>query len=151
MKIVIFGGSGLIGSRLVKRLRATGHEVIAASPRAGVNAITGEGLSDAMAGATVVVDVMNSPSWEDAAVLKLFATSTQNLLAAGLPIISHYLWLAPSGCRRAGFSVRNWRRNNLSPILVGRTRSCGRLSFSSSSVRSPKRRPTARPCGCRLH
>src|SRR5690349_793078 len=81
MKIVIFGGSGLIGSRLAKNLRDLGNEVIAASPRSGVNAVTGEGLAAALAGAQVVVDVMNSPDWEDAAVLKFFDTSTRNLLA----------------------------------------------------------------------
>src|SRR5258706_5291468 len=82
MKIVVFGGSGLIGTKLVKNLRERGHEVIAASPTTGINALTGEGLAQALAGAQVIVDVMNAPSWEDAAVLKFFDTSTRNLLAA---------------------------------------------------------------------
>jgi len=82
MKIVVIGGSGLIGSRLVSTLRDKGHEVLAASPDSGVNTITGEGLPEALAGARVVVDVANSPSFEDAAVLKFFETSGTNLLAA---------------------------------------------------------------------
>src|SRR5205809_4784524 len=80
MKIVVIGGTGLIGSKLVKKLREHGQEVVAASPASGVNSVTGEGLSDALKGASVVVAVTNSPSWEDAAVLKIFETSTRNLL-----------------------------------------------------------------------
>lgn len=82
MKIVVIGGTGLIGSKLVATLRSKGHEVLAASPDSGVNTITGEGLPEALAGAQVVVDVANSPSFEDAAVLKFFETSSKNLLAA---------------------------------------------------------------------
>lgn len=82
MKIVVIGGTGLIGSKLVSALRGKGHEVLAASPDSGVNSITGEGLDAALAGAQVVVDVSNSPSFDDAAVLKFFETSTGNLLAA---------------------------------------------------------------------
>lgn len=82
MKIVVIGGSGLIGSNVVARLRQNGHEVVAASPQSGVNSITREGLAEALSGAQVVVDVANSPSWEDAAVLAFFETSTRNLLAA---------------------------------------------------------------------
>lgn len=101
MKIVIFGGSGLIGSRLVKNLRDLGNEVIAASPRSGVNAITGEGLAAALAGAQVVVDVMNSPDWEDAAVLKFFDTSTRNLLAEGMKAgVGHHIALSVVGTDR---------------------------------------------------
>jgi uncharacterized protein YbjT (DUF2867 family) len=74
MKIVVIGGTGLIGSRLVKELREHGQEVVAASPASGVNSLTGEGLADALKGASAVVDVTNSPSWEDAAVLKFFET-----------------------------------------------------------------------------
>jgi len=80
MKIVVVGGTGLIGSRLVKKLREEGHEAVAASPNTGVNSITGEGLAEALKGASVVVDVTNSPSWDDAEVLKFFETSTRNLL-----------------------------------------------------------------------
>ncbi len=82
MKIVVIGGTGLIGSKLVSRLREMGNAVIAASPNSGVNTLTGEGLSDALAGAEVVVDVSNSPSFEDEAVMKFFQTSTRNLLDA---------------------------------------------------------------------
>src|SRR6267154_2468886 len=81
MKIVVIGGSGLIGSKLVTKLREQGHEAIAASPKSGVNSITGEGLAEALKGASVVVDVTNSPSWEDAAVMTFFETSTHNLLS----------------------------------------------------------------------
>jgi uncharacterized protein YbjT (DUF2867 family)/quercetin dioxygenase-like cupin family protein len=81
MKITVIGGTGLIGSRLVTRLREHGHEVVAASPNSGVNAVTGEGLAEALKGASVVVDVSNSPSFEDAVALKYFETSTHNLLA----------------------------------------------------------------------
>ena len=74
MKIVVIGGTGLIGSKLVTKLRAQGHEAIAASPNSGVNTLTGEGLAEALKGASVVVDVSNSPSWEDDAVLTFFET-----------------------------------------------------------------------------
>src|SRR5436305_13894458 len=88
MKIVVIGGSGLIGSKLVNKLREQGHEAVAASPKSGVNTVTGEGLAEVLKGASVVVDVSNSPSFEDAAVLKFFETSTGNLLkheaAAGI-------------------------------------------------------------------
>jgi len=83
MKIVVIGGSGLIGSKLVPKLREQGHEAIAASPKSGVNSITGEGLAEALKGASVIVDVTNSPSWEDAAVMTFFETSTRNLLSYG--------------------------------------------------------------------
>ena len=82
MKVVVIGGTGLIGSKLVATLRERGHEVLSASPDSGVNTLTGEGLAPALAGAQVVVDVSNSPSFEDAAVMKFFETSSRNLLAA---------------------------------------------------------------------
>jgi uncharacterized protein YbjT (DUF2867 family) len=82
MKIVVIGGTGLIGSRLVNTLRESGHEAVPASPDTGVNALTGEGLREVLAGAQVVVDVANAPAWEDAAVLEFFRTSSRNLLAA---------------------------------------------------------------------
>ena len=82
MKIVVIGGTGLIGSKTVAVLRQGGHEVVAASPNSGVNTITGEGLKEAMAGAQVVIDLANSPSFEDKAVLEFFETSGRNLLAA---------------------------------------------------------------------
>lgn len=80
MKIVVVGGTGLIGSKLVRNLKKLGHEVVAASPSTGVNTLTGEGLTEALAGANVVVDVSNSPSFEDKAVFKFFEVSTKNLL-----------------------------------------------------------------------
>src|SRR3979409_961413 len=80
MKIVVIGGTGLIGSRLVPKLREHGHEAVAASPNSGVNTLTGDGLAEVLKDASVVVDVSNSPSWEDAAVLNFFETSTRNLL-----------------------------------------------------------------------
>src|SRR6266545_3498092 len=82
MKIVVLGGTGLIGSKVVNLLRARGREVVAASPSHGINSITGEGLTEALTGAQVVVDVTNSPSFEDKAVMEFFETSTRNVLAA---------------------------------------------------------------------
>src|SRR6266699_2536163 len=82
MKIVVIGGTGLIGSRTVAILRQGGHEVVAASPKSGVNSITGDGLKEVVAGAQVVIDLANSPSFEDKAVLEFFETSGRNLLAA---------------------------------------------------------------------
>jgi uncharacterized protein YbjT (DUF2867 family) len=80
MKLVIIGGTGLIGSKLVANLREGGHEAVPASPNTGVNTLTGEGLSEVLRGASVVVDVSNSPSFEEAAVMEFFTTSTRNLL-----------------------------------------------------------------------
>src|SRR5437763_12784932 len=98
MKIVVIGGTGLIGSKLVKKLREHGHEAVAAAPNTGVNTLTGEGLAEVLKGASVVVDVSNSPSWEDSAVLKFFETSTRNLLtceaAAG---VGHHVALSVVG------------------------------------------------------
>src|SRR5437588_11769547 len=101
MKIVVIGGSGLIGSRLVTKLREQGHEAVAASPKSGVNSITGEGLAEALKGASVVVDVTNSPSWEDAAVMTFFETSTRNLLAYGAAAgVKHHVALSGVGTAR---------------------------------------------------
>ncbi|TMG48037.1 MAG: SDR family oxidoreductase [Chloroflexi bacterium] len=101
MKIVVIGGSGLIGSKLVKKLREHGHEVVAASRDSGVNTLTGEGLAEAMRGASVVVDVSNSPSFEDAAVLKFFETSTRNLVAAEAEAgVGHHVALSVVGTER---------------------------------------------------
>jgi uncharacterized protein YbjT (DUF2867 family) len=116
-KIVVIGGTGLIGSRLVSKLREHGHEAVAASPNSGVNSITGEGLAEAMKGASVVVDVTNSPSWEDAAVMKFFETSTRNLLtyeaAAG---VGHHVALSVVGTERllaSGFFRAKMAQENL--------------------------------------
>ena len=101
MKIVVIGGGGLIGTKLVNRLRKKGHQVVAASPKSGVNTITGEGLSEALAGAQVVVDVANSPSFEDKAVLKFFETSGRNLLAAEAAAgVRHHVALSVVGTDR---------------------------------------------------
>lgn len=101
MKIVVIGGSGLIGSKLVNKLREHGHEAIAASPNSGVNTLTGEGLAEALKGASVVVDVSNSPSWEDAAVMNFFETSTRNLLAAEAAAgVGHHVALSVVGTER---------------------------------------------------
>src|SRR6266850_1203983 len=101
MKIVIIGGSGLIGKKLVNNLCKQGHEVVAASPSSGVNTITGEGLAKALAGAQVVVDVANSPSWEDKAVLEFFETSTRNLLATDAAAnVAHHVALSVVGTDR---------------------------------------------------
>jgi len=101
MKIVVIGGSGLIGTKLVNRLRQKGHEVVAASPNSGVNTITGEGLAEALAGAQVVIDVANSPSFEDKAVLEFFETSGRNLLAAEAAAgVGHHVALSVVGTDR---------------------------------------------------
>jgi uncharacterized protein YbjT (DUF2867 family) len=101
MKIVVIGGTGLIGTKLVNRLRQNGHEVVAASPNSGVNTITGEGLAKALAGAQVVVDVANSPSFEDRAVLEFFETSGRNLLAAeAVAGVGHHVALSVVGTDR---------------------------------------------------
>ena len=101
MKLVVIGGSGLIGSKLVTKLRDHGHEAIPASPNSGVNTLTGDGVAEALEGADVVVDVSNSPSFEDTAVLEFFETSTRNLLdaeaAAG---VGHHVALSVVGADR---------------------------------------------------
>jgi uncharacterized protein YbjT (DUF2867 family) len=117
MKIVVVGGTGLIGSKLVKKLRELGHEVVAAAPTTGVNSTTGEGLADALKGASVVVDVTNSPSWEDAAVLNFFETSTRNLLSYGAAAgVGHYVALSVVGTERlleSGFFRAKLAQENL--------------------------------------
>jgi uncharacterized protein YbjT (DUF2867 family) len=117
MKIVVIGGTGLIGSKLVTKLREKGQDVVAASPTSGVNTLTGEGLADALKGASVAVDVTNSPSWEDTAVLNFFETSTRNLLkfeaAAG---VGHHVALSVVGTERmleSGFFRAKLAQENL--------------------------------------
>ena len=101
MKIVVIGGSGLIGTKLVNKLRKNGHEALAASPTSGVNTLTGVGLSEALEGAAAVVDVTNSPSFEDAAVLNFFETSTRNLLRAEADAgVGHHVALSVVGADR---------------------------------------------------
>jgi uncharacterized protein YbjT (DUF2867 family) len=101
MKIVVIGGTGLIGSKVAEKLKQKGHEVIAAAPNTGVNTITGEGLADALAGARIVVDVANSPSFEDQAVMDFFQTSGRNLLAAEVAAgVRHHVALSIVGTDR---------------------------------------------------
>ncbi|HEX7911420.1 MAG TPA: SDR family oxidoreductase [Paraburkholderia sp.] len=101
MKIVVIGGTGLIGSKAVAILRQNGHEVVAASPRSGINSITGEGLKEAVAGAQVVIDLANSPSFEDQAVLEFFEASSRNLLAAEAAAgVRHHVALSIVGIDR---------------------------------------------------
>jgi uncharacterized protein YbjT (DUF2867 family) len=123
MKIVVIGGTGLIGTKVVKNLRDKGHEVLAASPSKGINSVTGEGLAAALIGAQVVVDVANAPSWEDEAVLKFFETSGRNLLAAEAAAgIGHHVALSVVGTDRllaSGYFRAKMAQENLikaSPI-----------------------------------
>jgi uncharacterized protein YbjT (DUF2867 family) len=105
MKVLVIGGSGLIGSQVVAMLGEAGHEPVPASPRSGVNAVTGEGLADALAGVQTVVDVSNSPSWADDDVLDFFTTSTRNLLTAERAAgAQHHVALSIVGADRAGES-----------------------------------------------
>ena len=148
MKIVVIGGTGLIGSKLVEKLRQAGHEPLPASPDTGVNTLTGEGLDEALAGADVVVDVSNAPAWEDAAVLDFFQTSSRNLARRGEEG-GRETPCRPLGCRhrpppgerllpregRPGGGGEGRRRS--------RTRSCAQRSSSSSSAGSPTRVPRA--------
>src|SRR5438034_8858181 len=129
VKIVIIGGSGLIGKKLVKNLRQRGHKVVAASPSSGVNTLTGEGLAKALAGAQVVVDVANSPSFEDKAVLDFFETSGRNLLAAEAAAgVGHHIALSvvgtdrllASGYFRAKLAQENLIKASLIPYTIVR-------------------------------
>ena len=126
MKIVVIGGTGLIGSKLVIQFREHGQEVIAASPTSGINSITGEGLAGALKGASVVVDVTNSPSWEDAAVLSFFQTSTRNLLdSEAAAQVGHHVALSvvgterllESGFFRAKLALRKSDQSLCNPLL----------------------------------
>src|SRR5437764_2476172 len=103
MKIVVIGGTGLIGSKTVPILRQRGHEVVAAAPNTGINTITGEGLKEAMAGTQVVIDLANSPSFEDRAVMEFFQTSGRNLLAAEAAAggVRHHVALSIVGTDRS--------------------------------------------------
>src|ERR1700751_3716337 len=128
MKIVVIGGSGLIGKKVVTNLRQHGHEVVAASPSSGVNTVTGEGVAQALAGAQVVVDVANAPSWEDKAVLEFFETSGRNLLAAEAAGVGHHVALSvvgtdrlfASGYFRAKMAQENLIKASGIPYTIGR-------------------------------
>ena len=101
MKIVVIGGTGLIGSKVVTKLRADGHDAVAAAPNTGVDIITGQGLAEALQGAQVVVDVSNAPSWEDTAVMDFFQTSARNILTAEAAAgIGHHVALSVVGTER---------------------------------------------------
>src|SRR5215475_9108884 len=127
MKIVVIGGTGLIGSKLVPKLREQGHEAVPASPNSGVNTLTGEGLVGVLNGASVVVDVSNSPSWEDSAVLSFFETSTRNLLKYGAEAGVRHLValsvvgtdrLAESGYFRAKIAQEKLIKNSSMPYSI---------------------------------
>src|SRR3981189_3440513 len=129
MKIVVIGGTGLIGSKVVAKLGEAGPDAVPASPNTGVNTITGEGLAEALVGADVVIDVSNSPSWEDAAVLEFFETSTRNLRAAeAVAGVGHHVALSvvgtdrllESGYFRAKNAQENLIENASSPYSIVR-------------------------------
>jgi uncharacterized protein YbjT (DUF2867 family) len=153
MKIVVIGGTGLIGSKLVRILRVEGHEVVAASPSSGVNTVTGEGLAKALAGAQVVVDVANAPSWDDQAVLAFFETSGRNLLAAEAAAgVGHHVPLSvvgterllESGYFRAKLAQENLIKSSSIPFTIVRATqffefvgAIADLSTDGQSVRLP--------------
>ncbi len=120
MKLVIIGGTGLIGSKLVTNLKKQGHEAVAASPDTGVNTLTGEGLAQALQGASVVVDVSNSPSFEEAAVMKFFTTSTRNVIeAAKAAGVKHYVALSVVGTDRIPDSPYLRAKNAQETLIKG--------------------------------
>jgi uncharacterized protein YbjT (DUF2867 family) len=153
VKIVVIGGSGLIGSKLVIKLSEHGHEAVAASPNSGVNTLTGEGLAEVLKGASVVVDVSNSPSWEDNAVMKFFETSTRNLLAyEAAADLGHHVALSvvgterllESGYFRAKIAQENLIRSSSIPYSIVRAtqffefiKGIADLSTEGNTVRLP--------------
>ena len=151
MKIVVIGGTGLIGTKVVSNLRQRGHEVVAAAPSSGVNTITGEGLADALAGAQVVVDVANAPSWEDKAVLEFFETSGRNLLAAEAAAgVGHHVALSVVGTDRlleSGYFRAKMAQENLikaSGIAYTIVRSTQFFEFTAAIAQSGTVGQTAR-------
>jgi uncharacterized protein YbjT (DUF2867 family) len=120
MKLVIIGGTGLIGSKLVTTLREQGHEAVAAAPETGVNTLTGQGLTEALRGASVVVDVSNSPSFEEAAVMEFFTTSTRSLLeGAAAAGVRHYVALSVVGTERVADSPYLRAKNTQETLIKG--------------------------------
>jgi len=120
MKVVVIGGTGLIGSRVVANLGAQRHEVVAASLDTGVNTLTGQGLANALQGASVVIDVSNSPSFEETAVMNFFTTSTHNLLAyAGAAGVRHYVVLSVVGTERIPDSPYLRAKNAQESLIKG--------------------------------
>ncbi len=157
MKIVVIGGSGLIGKKLVKILREQGHEVVAASPSSGVNTLTGEGLAEALIGAQVVVDVANSPSFEDKAVLEFFETSGRNLLTAEVTAgVGHHVALSVVGTDRlleAGYFRAKMAQENLikaSPIPYTIVRATQFFEFVGGIAQSATDGQTVRVSSARL-
>jgi uncharacterized protein YbjT (DUF2867 family) len=151
MKIVVIGGTGLIGKKVVNNLRQQGHEVVAASPSSGVNTVTGEGLAQALAGAQVVVDVANAPSWEDKAVLEFFETSGRNLLAAEAAAgVSHHVALSVVGTDRllaSGYFRAKMAQENLikaSPIPYTIVRATQFFEFVSAIAQTATEGQTVR-------
>src|SRR5213078_4193063 len=153
MKIVVIGGTGLIGSKLVAKLDEHGHEAVPASPNSGVNTVTGEGLSEVLDGAQVVVDVSNAPDWDDDAVMHFFQTSTRNLLAAEAAAgVEHHVALsvvgterlAESGYFRAKIAQEELIKNSTIPYSIVHAtqffeflKSLADISFDGDKVRLP--------------
>ena len=151
MKIVVIGGSGLIGQKVVTNLRQRGHDVVAASPSSGVNTVTGEGLAQALAGAQVVVDVANAPAWEDDAVLAFFETSGRNLLAAEAAVgVGHHVALSVVGTDRllaSGYFRAKLAQENLikaSPVPYTIVRATQFFEFTSGIAQSATEGETVR-------
>lgn len=151
MRIVVIGGSGLVGKKVVKDLQGRGHEVVAASPSSGVNSVTGEGLPNALTGTRVVVDVTNAPSWEDNAVLAFFETSTRNLLAAEAAAgVGHHVALSVVGTDRlltSGYFRAKMAQENLikaSPIPYTIVRATQFFEFASGIAQSATEGQTVR-------
>jgi uncharacterized protein YbjT (DUF2867 family) len=151
MKIVVIGGSGLIGSKVVRKLRQQGHEVLAASPSSGVNAVTGDGLAAALKGAQVVVAVANSPSFEDKAVLEFFETSGRNLAAAEVAAgVEHHVALSvvgtdrllTSGYFRAKMAQENLIKTSTIPYTI--VRATQFFEFVGSIIQSATEGQTVR-------
>jgi uncharacterized protein YbjT (DUF2867 family) len=151
MKIVVIGGTGLIGTKVVKNLRDKGHDVVAASPSQGINSVTGEGLAKALEGAQVVVDVANAPSWEDNAVLEFFETSGRNLLAAEAAAgVGHHVALSVVGTERllaSGYFRAKMAQENLiksSPIPYTIVRATQFFEFVSGIAQAATEGQTVR-------
>ena len=151
MKIVVIGGTGLIGTKLVNNLRKRGHEVLAASPKSGVNTFTGEGLTEALTESQVVVDVANAPSWEDKAVMEFFQTAGRNLLAAEAAAgVRHHVALSivgddrlpASGYLRAKVAQENLIKKSGIPFTI--VRSCQFFEFAKGLVQSVTEGQTVR-------
>ena len=151
MKLIVIGGTGLIGTKVVEGLREKGHEVLAASPSQGINSVTGEGLAEALVGAQVVVDVSNAPSWEDKAVLEFFERSERNLAAAEAAAgVGHHVALSvvgterllASGYFRAKMAQENLIKASSIPYTIVRA-----TQSSNSWAALPRRPPKDRPSG----